>query len=529
MNLLFKFERYFQTLRYLKPKQVFGRVQFALTPNKKLKKFNYNGRVSKNFTLPAYPQEKHIFALKKDTITIRLLNREKNFQSRIDWSFNEYGRLWNYNLQYADFLRQEDLTVSIREEFVLDLFNWLYSGKLRQEPYPASLRIMNITRFLCENFEFVQKKEALLDGLYSELYFLSKNLEYHLLANHLLENGFALLMGGTYLNEETWIKLGKNILEEQLNEQILNDGAHFERSMMYHQLILFRILETIRYLDEESDLRKNLKELAPKMLSWSKAMTFSDNSAAHFNDSVGENTYLTPHLISLANAIDVNTDLQLQLSDSGFRKFSSIGAELIMDVESIKPEYQPGHAHADSLSFIMHLNGKPFIVDPAVSTYHTGERRNWERATQAHNTITVNEENSADVWSSFRVGRRPVVKILNESKKCLTAEALYQTNTGIKVGHKRTISFGNSNISITDDVNCRGQATGRFYFAPERVIKKITDTTIEFSDGTLLVFSKNTGLKKFDYKYSRGFNKRIESFGIEYRFEDTCVIDFKIL
>lgn len=504
-------------------------MKYALTPVKKLKSISYKGSVNHNLILLPHPREKSFITLNDRFITIELLNKEKKFHKRIDWTFNGYGLLWNYNLQYADFLRQRDLPVSVRESFILDLLNCLHNGKLKPEPYPSSLRVMNTVRFLIHNFELIQDTKSIINGIASELHFISKRIEYHLMGNHLLENGFALLMGGTYLSNAKWTKIGEKIIQDQLDEQILTDGAHFERSLMYHQIILFRILEAIGYLHKKSDFRKYLKVLASKMLSWSKAMTLRDNSAAHFNDSVAESTYLTTHLNSLASSIDVNTELKLQLSDSGFRKFTTNSSELIIDVESIKPDYQPGHAHADSLSFIMNLYGKAFIVDPAISTYNTGERRNWERSTRAHNTVTVEEENSADVWSSFRVGRRPIVRIINESKKQLKAKAVYRTNSGTEVGHKRNITISNNNISITDNVNCSRQPIGRFYFSPEIEIKKIMDTTVEFSNGTLLIFKKIKRLNKFDYEYSKGYNNRVESFGIEYIFDDTCVVEFKIV
>ena len=77
------------------------------------------------------------------------------------------------------------------------------------------------------------------------MYILLDNLEYHLLGNHLLENGFSLLFGAYYFQDENLYKKAKEILEKELNEQILDDGAHFELSPMYHQLMLFRVLDCI--------------------------------------------------------------------------------------------------------------------------------------------------------------------------------------------------------------------------------------------------------------------------------------------
>ena len=527
MNLLSKTKRYFHTVRYLKAIQVFYRIKYALIPIKNLNKSDFNGSVHEDFTLVPLPGQKKITTVKDGTYSIKLLNQEKVFQSKINWSYDAFDRLWNYNLQYADFLNQNDLPVSVREDLILDLLSWLYDGKLLPEPYPASLRIMNTIRFLHEHVEPIQKTDLLLNGLYSELQFLSNRLEYHLLGNHLLENAFALLMGGTFLNQKKWADLGEKILEDQLDEQILDDGAHFERSPMYHQTILFRVLEAISYLSGHSDVKNVLKSSASKMVSWLKTMTFNDGSTAHFNDSVDGQSYSTGDLIGIANKYGADTELHLEMSDSGFRKFSSKTAELIIDVDGIKPEYQPGHAHADSLSFVLSLHGKPFIVDPAISTYCPGERRNLERSTKAHNTITVNDEYSADVWSSFRVGRRPSVRILHESKNKIVAEATYCTYSGLTVEHQRSITFNNKNVLITDSVKSEKKASGRLHFAPGTNIKNITDMTIEFAENTRIIFLNIKDLKKFRYDFNTGFNQRIESFGMEYTFDDTCIIQIE--
>ena len=60
--------------------------------------------------------------------------------------------------------------------------------------------------------------------------------KYHLLGNHLLENGIALAFTGACFegpDAARWLATGLGILREQLPEQILADGMHFERSPMY--------------------------------------------------------------------------------------------------------------------------------------------------------------------------------------------------------------------------------------------------------------------------------------------------------
>ncbi len=526
MNLLRNIERTLATVRYLKPTQVLYRIKYALQPVSLLKKKPFDREYRKDFSLVPIPAPGPLFKIDEGQYTVQILNLIKTYRSEIDWADLEYGRLWNYNLQYADFLKQKDLHIEIREHLILDLYKWLYDGKLSPEPYPASLRIMNVIRFLQEHPDTLQHSQQILDGLHSELHYLSGRIEYHLSGNHLLENGFALMMGGAFLNQEKFFQTGKNILKKELAEQILQDGAHYERSPMYHSLMLARMLEAVSYLTDEDDLKKSLKEYASRIISWLRKMTFSNGLFAHFNDSTGGIAPGLDELLKLAGNCDVPADLNLPLSDSGYRKFESGDIKLIVDVEGIKPDHQPGHAHADSLSFVLYNGNQPVIVDPAISTYEAGVRRNWERSSKAHNVATVQDENSAEIWSAFRVGRRPKVTLLKDNNQELHARLEYKTRLGKFIKQERIITAEEHLVSIEDQVMADKPATGRLYFAPLVSVESIDQQSLQLSCDCSVSFEGISGLSVFTYRYNEGFNKQKEASGISYNFKGKC--SFKI-
>ena len=75
---------------------------------------------------------------------------------------------------------------------------------------------------------------------------LNKICEYHLLGNHLFENFKALCFAGLYFKSKEsgkWFNKGLRGLKEQVKEQILQDGGHFELSPMYHCIILEGMLD----------------------------------------------------------------------------------------------------------------------------------------------------------------------------------------------------------------------------------------------------------------------------------------------
>jgi hypothetical protein len=81
-----------------------------------------------------------------------------------------------------------------------------------------------------------------------------------------------------------------------------------------------------------------------------------------------------------------------------------------MDAGLIGPDYQPGHAHCDTLSFELSLDGARFITDTGVYHYKESPERSYSRCTAAHNTVEIDGAEQSEVWKSFRVGRRAKIR-----------------------------------------------------------------------------------------------------------------------
>lgn len=81
-------------------------------------------------------------------------------------------------------------------------------------------------------------------------------------------------------------------------------------------------------------------------------------------------------------------------------------AVLLLDVARVGPDYLPGHAHADSLSFELSVLGQRLLVNGGTSCYGTSAERLRQRGTAAHNTVVVDGQDSSEVWGGFRVARR---------------------------------------------------------------------------------------------------------------------------
>lgn len=442
----------------------------------------------------------------------RFINLEHQFKGKIDWNFSKHKKLWTYNLNYFDFINQEDIdeetALKLIWKYILD-YDELKDGK---EPYPTSLRIINLVKFILSH----RVSEADINELIAkDVYRLQKNLEYHLLANHLLENAFALFFAGKYLQNELLISKANKLLKEQLDEQILHDGAHYELSPMYHQLMLYRVLDSIQICDEKDEIRDLLTNKAHEMVAWLSETTFKNGDIPLVNDSAFGINPTTTQLLAYAERLGLNRN-KVALSDSGYRMIRKGEYECFVDIGNVSPSYQPGHTHADSLSFVLYIEGKPCIVDTGTSTYNIGGRRSYERSTAAHNTVVNDGKDSSQVWSGFRVGMRANTTILEDTESYISA-----IHDGYPKCHERAWRFSKKEIVISDKITCVNNKA-YLHLHPSVDISEIGDNFVKTSFVNMK-FEGHTRVTVKDYKYAPEFNVYLDSKQIEIIFERELV------
>ncbi|MEX0685069.1 MAG: alginate lyase family protein [Balneolales bacterium] len=448
----------YNTIRPLKTRQIFFRL-FYLARNKSNLQRNPYKVTRQNAELkpvqivsPIFKQESYIYPR-----TFHFLNQKYEFKNNIDWNYSGYGKLWTYNLNYFDFINQENVSrqtgLGLIRDFIESESN-LIEGK---EPYPTSLRLINWLKFV---YRYGIRDDKVNRFMIDDLHNLSRNVEYHLLANHLLENAIALTIGGYCLRQQTIFKQGISLLTEELDEQICDDGAHFEKSPMYHQILLDRLLDSINFLGENHLLKK----AAVSMLSWLDTITFSDGSIPHFNDSTSGISPTTAQLKRYAGTLGIRSK-KTHLRNSGYRKYTSDNYELIADGGDIGPSYQAGHGHCDAGSFVLYVNQKPFIIDTGTSTYEPNDRRTYERSVESHNTSHPAGVEPCELWSSFRIARREAVHIKNASTNSLkiTRSLPYEKKQVLT----RSFKCYNNRIDILDKTNIKDICKAYLHFSPD--------------------------------------------------------------
>ena len=368
--------------------------------------------------------------------TFKFLNISDICTSPLHWNRLAQEKLWLYNLHYFDDLNASG--ASERKDWHASLIlRWITDNPpaygIGWDSYPTSLRIVNWIKWLVGGGDPVP---GMLRSLFFQSHWLSNRLERHLLGNHLFANAKALIFTGLFFQGERgskWLESGLKIVSYELSEQVLPDGGHFERSPMYHAIFLEDLLDLInstRYWPGliPSGAIDYWRETAERMAYWLQGMTHPDGEISFFNDSAIGIACKPSELLSYAERLDLTgvsrsrvgvcasiitsaSELQPKSSfvhyqDSGYVRLEGVVFKAFLDVAPVGPDYLPGHAHADTLSFELSVFSQRVIVNGGTSCYGSGVERLLERRTAAHSTVEIAGVDSSEVWGGFRVARR---------------------------------------------------------------------------------------------------------------------------
>jgi len=518
----------FNTIKHLRPKQIRYRL-FYLVRNRFFKK-NYAKTLTEEVKPLDWENSFYYPISYEGEKNFSFINLAYTFEEEINWNHHNFGKLWTYNLNYFDFLNQENSKVEQGLSLINDYIKKESSLNDGKEPYPISLRGINWIKFLSEN-NIVDRD--INQVLYNHYQILVNNIEYHLLGNHLLENGFSLFFGAYYFKDKVLYNKATKILAAELKEQVLNDGAHFELSPMYHQIVLHRILDCIQLAElnvwKQDNLLSQLKDTASKMLSWLETITFSGGTIPMVNDSAYGIAPTSNQLFEYAEKIGIHW-APLKLSDSGYRMFKSKVYELFVDIGDVGPTYQSGHVHSDTFSFELQVNKKSLIVDPGISTYEKNAKRQLERETASHNTVKIGSQEQTQVWGGFRVAKR--AKIINFKEDVNFVEATHNgyQNKGILhtrkfIAKEDKVVINDSLSKVTDEVQI-----AFFHFHPTVKNLMIRENEIELCDEHIrMLFSDHLiKIEKETYEYALGFNKTTQAQKIKVFFKTTLETQIRI-
>jgi len=473
------------------------------------------------------------------------LIRSDGSDARVVWELNRLAHFITLGRAYS---------VTGDEKFSTEFFRQLASWRA-QNPVArgvnwscameVALRALNLLAEFALFLRAPQMNEAALVELLAMFdqhgAHIKRNLEFSHIAtsNHYLADVTGLLWLGVLLPEldaaREWREFGLRGLLNELEKQILADGADYEASTGYHRLKLELFLYSfvLCHLNGINIAERYWNKLRA-MVDYVRAYLRPDGRAPLVGDSdsgqvlpivrragddhayvlaLGAAVFQEPHFkIKGSRAPE---ELLWILGEQGVRDYVSLP-----DAEPSESQYFPNagmcilgkddlyllfnasgsgvngrgsHGHNDALSIDVSACGTAFIVDPGTYVYTADlKARHLFRSTAYHSTVEIDgvEQNTTGQQTPFVLGDEAHPRVLNWKTEpehdVAIAEHRGYTRLPEPVTHRRAIEFHKPQRCwmIQDELAGAGAHTFsfRFHFAPGLETKVRADGIIEVCD-----------------------------------------------
>lgn len=354
-----------------------------------------------------------------------------------DWTARVESRLWTYHLHYFEVA--ESLARAYRASGVdrhLEVLRELVSSWIEAtadqrgdgwDPYPTATRIVRWVRALALVVDDLDPAflARWIESLDHQARYLERFVEHHVSGNHVVRNYTALILAGAVLPGRMGGRLlrrGRAGLRRQLDRQVLADGVHYERSPMYHAIVLEDVLQAAAIGEAvEGAPWAAERAIGRRMAIAASAFVRPDGSWHQFGDAAAGHALTPTALASFVGAAlgwspPEPTGI-IDLGASGFHGWAepARGTKFLTRCGAFGPGDQPGHAHCDLLSFELWVKGAPVVVDTGVRDYRLDADRVYARSTGAHSTAKLGDAEQAEIWSSFRVGRTAHARLVEST------------------------------------------------------------------------------------------------------------------
>ena len=354
--------------------------------------------------------------------------------------------------------------------------------------------------------------------------FILRNLEFRLTANtnHLIADYTGLLFLGIlfpqFKEARKWLATGLLGIENEIKEQVYDDGVDYEASIPYHRLIceLFghcALLCRFNKIPLSGEFTAKLEKMFEFAVRYTKpnglAPQIGDNDDGRlfiFEDFYNWERRDHRHLFKLAAELfPLNNFLTQEVQNSA--KPSSKGFNesriyimrkndfyCIVDAGDVGQNGHGGHAHNDTLSFELCIQGEDFIIDPGTYVYNADpQARCHFRGTKMHNIVTIDdlEMNRFKSYTLFSIHNDAVPQInkWDSTEKWDTLDACHTgyLRQNIGVTHYRNFHFDKNalNLRITDHFDGKGSHNLEwdFHFAPGITTQKADEKIILEKNG----------------------------------------------
>lgn len=295
----------------------------------------------------------------------------------------------------------------------------------------------------------------LLMGLDRQLDHIARHLSTYFSPNtHLLGEGLALYVAGRVLPElasaPRWEQAGRGILLKEAHAQVHPDGGHAELSPHYHRYALdFYLLALAVARRTNDDLRGALEDVATRLAVFCRALTSDHGRLPMIGDDDGgrlfpmlarepadvrDTLWVAAVLLGrpelavgdlpeealwlLGGQADRSVETHSRpaesrvFRDTGYAVLRSAREHAVLDVGH-HGFLNGGHAHADALSLVFFVDGRPLLIDPGTATYTMDRaRRDWFRSTAMHNTAVIDGRSQSTPAGPFHWASRADASVI---------------------------------------------------------------------------------------------------------------------
>jgi O-antigen/teichoic acid export membrane protein/uncharacterized heparinase superfamily protein len=488
----------------------------------------------------------------------RFRGQERAFGGAIDWSARGNSTSWAWDLnRHAWFLRLATAfyytgNAVYLHELTTVWEDWIHknppgSGFNWQHPFEVAARLGNWTwAYVLLAYSRVHDSQCLQrlkSSLEAHADYLQSHLEHHWPNNHLLLEvksfcEFALLFPEL---DRGFSKRARAILEREVMEQVLADGAHAELCSMYHRVIAGELGELARLSERcGQPLAERAARRIEEMEKFTRALLRRDGSCALLGDSAESDTCIRfdfarrecsdlNYWVGCHAGLDTDGVSPLCISDVPrlhggveIRSFPEAGyafltsrtsddeVHVTFDFGSFSRCRSPNHGHCDALGFELYARGHPLIVDPGVYLpWNT--RIPWARhfrGTAAHNTLMIDGREQSDLSAYCDVGKTARVRRLrqesSDERATIAGECIPYWAESEGIAHRREISLQTERLTIHDQIVGSGDhlLTWSFQFAP--------DLDIACDDGRIMGRLPEQGKDTFSLSATAAVSPRLE-------------------
>jgi hypothetical protein len=162
---------------------------------------------------------------------------------------------------------------------------------------------------------------------------------------------------------------------------------------------------------------------------------------------------------------------------------------MVADVGPLGNEANPGHGHADALSFCLYVDGEELVTDPGTFSYCSDPASTWFKLQEAHSTVHWIDTPSHQLsgyyhWKrlvdrpEITAGGAPSQRVLEATQQWCVGRSRFE--------HRRSWTANDAGLVVVDRLKCpvRERAASRLQLAP--------GTQVETErDGSVLLESRN--------------------------------------